>query len=134
MLELAAVCLALNIYFEARSEPIGGQVAVAQVTMRRAEQNKDKVCEVVLAHKQFSWLNGKTKKKDMMVLAAFEQPKDKKAWKQAKKTADLVLRKKVWDHSNGAAFYHTKKVKPKWNYKKLVKVAVIGNHIFYKNA
>jgi spore germination cell wall hydrolase CwlJ-like protein len=133
MIELAAVCLALNIYFEARSEPVGGQIAVAQVTMRRATYNTDKVCEVVLAHKQFSWLNGKTKKKGNMVLAAFEQPKDKKAWKAAKKTADLVLKKQAWDHSKGATFYHTKKVNPKWN-RKMKVVAVIGNHIFYKAA
>lgn len=132
MIELAAVCLALNIYFEARSEPIGGQLAVAQVTMRRAQQNKDKVCEVVLAHKQFSWLNGKTKKKGSMVLAAFEQPKDKQAWKKAKQVANMALSKQTWDHSKGAKFYHTKKVSPKWN-RKLVKVAVIGNHIFYRD-
>lgn len=133
MLELAAVCLALNIYFEARSEPIGGQIAVAQVTMRRAANDRDKVCEVVMAHKQFSWLNGKTKKKNGMVLAAFEQPKDKEAWKKAKKTANLVLTKRAWDHSNGATFYHTKKVNPKWN-RKMKLVAVIGNHRFYQVA
>ena len=37
MIETAAiVCLAMNVYMEARSEPIEGQMAVAQVTVRRA--------------------------------------------------------------------------------------------------
>ena len=29
------MCLALNIYFEARSEPIQGQIAIAEVTLNR---------------------------------------------------------------------------------------------------
>ena len=31
----AVLCLALNVYFEARSEPINSQFAVAEVTMNR---------------------------------------------------------------------------------------------------
>ena len=31
----ASVCLALNVYFEARSENIDGQLAVAEVTLNR---------------------------------------------------------------------------------------------------
>ena len=33
-------CLALNIYHEARDQPIEGQVAVAQVVMERVKSNK----------------------------------------------------------------------------------------------
>ena len=32
----ALLCLALNIYHEARGEPLKGQIAVASVTMNRA--------------------------------------------------------------------------------------------------
>ena len=35
MIETALMCLALNIYFEARSEPIEGQIAIAEVTLNR---------------------------------------------------------------------------------------------------
>jgi len=46
---LAATCLALNVYFEARSEAVNAQFAVAQVTMNRVLSNKypDTVCGVV---------------------------------------------------------------------------------------
>jgi spore germination cell wall hydrolase CwlJ-like protein len=133
MIEFAAICLAANIYFEARSEPEAGQIAVAQVTMKRAKNNTDKVCEVVLEKKQFSWLNGKTKKNNSVILAAFEKPTDKKAWAKSRKIADLVLSRKFWDHSNGATHYHTKKVNPKWSKSKNMKlVTVIGDHRFYK--
>ena len=67
-------CLALAIYFEARSEPIAGQLAVAQVILNRVvdERYPDTVCEVIMEgpthpsghpvrHKcQFSfWCDGK---------------------------------------------------------------------------
>jgi cell wall hydrolase len=53
----AIVCLALNIYHEARGEPVDGQIAVAQVTLNRvaSPDYPDTVCEVVYDHKQFSW-------------------------------------------------------------------------------
>lgn len=42
-------CLALAVYFEARSEPFAGQLAVAQVVMQRVESPRypDDVCAVV---------------------------------------------------------------------------------------
>lgn len=42
-------CLALNIYYEARGEPLSGQQAVAEVTMNRVASPRfpNTVCEVV---------------------------------------------------------------------------------------
>jgi spore germination cell wall hydrolase CwlJ-like protein len=42
-------CLAQNIYYEARSEEFDGKVAVAQVTLNRANSGKfpDTICGVV---------------------------------------------------------------------------------------
>jgi N-acetylmuramoyl-L-alanine amidase len=37
MVATALVCLALNIYFEARNESLAGQFAVAEVTINRVE-------------------------------------------------------------------------------------------------
>ena len=50
-------CLAMNIYHEARSESMQGQIAVAQVTLNRVEHDKwpSTICEVVYEPKQFSW-------------------------------------------------------------------------------
>ena len=50
-------CLALNIYHEARDQPIEGQVAVAQVVMERVKSNKypNSICEVVMQGPTYSW-------------------------------------------------------------------------------
>ena len=49
MLVEALVCLALNVYHEARDQPFIGQVAVAQVVMNRVHDDRfpNTVCEVV---------------------------------------------------------------------------------------
>lgn len=50
-------CLARNIYFESRGEPIDGQYAVAFVTLNRVEDPRwpDTICDVVYQENQFSW-------------------------------------------------------------------------------
>ena len=49
-METALMCMALNIFFEARSEPIQGQIAVAEVTLNRvaSDDYPNTICEVVL--------------------------------------------------------------------------------------
>jgi hypothetical protein len=133
MIEFAAICLAANIYFEARNQTEEGQIAVAQVTMNRAGYDVNKVCEVTLKRKQFSWLNGKTKKGDEVILAAFKQPKDKKAWTRAKKVANKVLGYEYDDIVGDATHYHTTKAKPYWSDdNKLQKIGAVGDHVFYR--
>jgi len=46
---ISVICLATAIYFEARSEPLDGQVAVANVIMNRVASDKfpNSPCEVV---------------------------------------------------------------------------------------
>ncbi len=50
-------CLARNIYFESRGEPLEGQYAVAYVTLNRVLDSRwpDTICEVVYEPNQFSW-------------------------------------------------------------------------------
>jgi spore germination cell wall hydrolase CwlJ-like protein len=113
LIETALLCLSLNIYFEARSEQIPGQYAVAQVTMNRVKRNDSNVCKEVLKPKQFSWTNVY-------------------AWQVAKIVAGVTLSGKLlYDISHGAEFYHTESVNPRWN-KSFVKVKQIGKHVFYK--
>jgi spore germination cell wall hydrolase CwlJ-like protein len=49
-------CLATTVYLEARSEPINGQLAVAEVAMRRLDRGRwgNTVCKVVTAPHQFA--------------------------------------------------------------------------------
>lgn len=118
----ALLVLALNSYHEARGEPFTGQVAVAQVVMRRAGFDKRKVCKVVYREKQFSWTQ--------------HQPKvtDRKAWRDAVRAAKVAL---LWsygagrDYSMGADHYHTKYVCPGWS-RRMTLVATIGRHEFYR--
>ena len=119
----ALMCLALTIYFEARSEPIFGQIAVAQVVMRRVKDIRwpNTVCEVVWQTKQFSFTHdGKS-----------DTPKDKKAWRTSRALAQATLNGGFQDFSQGANHYHAKEVKPYW-ISKLKYQITIGNHIFYR--
>jgi hypothetical protein len=115
-------CLATNIYHEARSEPIEGQIAVAQVTINRVKDKRqfaNSVCGVVFEHAQFSWTLGKPK-----------QIRDVKAWKTAVEVARVVLTHSHPIPQFKALFYHTTKIKPRWARQKRV-LTVIGNHVFY---
>ena len=53
----AILCLALNVYHEAKNQPFIGQVAVAQVVMNRVydERYPDTICEVVEQGPTYSW-------------------------------------------------------------------------------
>jgi len=129
-------CLALNIYHEARNQPLVGKLAVAQVTMNRVEHDNfpDNVCAVVMQgfytnnHPiknkcQFSWwCDGKS-----------DKPKDKQAWQQAQYLAYQLLDGLFVgiDLVEGATHYHAIYVKPYWIKKKTM-VRKIADHIFYK--
>ena len=55
---LAAVaCMALALYFEARGEPVVGQIAVGHVISNRVADPRypDTVCEVVMQGPTYSW-------------------------------------------------------------------------------
>ena len=49
-------CLATTVYLEARSEPTNGQLAVAEVALRRRDRGRwgDTVCKVVTSPHQFA--------------------------------------------------------------------------------
>lgn len=124
-------CLAQNIYFEARSEPVDGKLAVGHVVLNRVVDSRypDSICEVVrqggeepLYKCQFSWwCDGRS-----------DRPKDQRAWKQSMVLARVVFWGYSEDPTNGALWYHANYVKPYWR-KILPQGPVIGSHIFYLN-
>ena len=126
-------CLAMNIYHEARGEPLPGKYAVAAVTMNRVKSNKhpNDVCKVVYKrawHKKkkyfvsaFSWTSDQ--KSDV--------PQNSKYWLEAVQIAKDVYSDKKKTEAKGALFYHADYVSPRWAVNK-VKIAKIGRHIFYK--
>jgi len=114
-------CLAQNIYFEARGEPIEGKIAVAQVTINRANHKTqfDKtICGVVYAHKQFSWTEHSNKIKDW------------KQWREARYLAKSIISGQVKLPKFAALYFHNQTVIPRWT-KKHVYLTTIGNHVFY---
>jgi spore germination cell wall hydrolase CwlJ-like protein len=115
------VCLAKNIYHEARGEPLHGQVAVAQVTVNRLRHGNygNSICAVVYKPSQFSWTQAKHK----IV--------DHKAWENSVLIARALLTNSLPVSKFSALYFHTRQVNPKWNKHKQIE-KVIGNHIFYK--
>lgn len=116
-------CLALNVYHEARDQPIEGQLAVAYVTLNRvvAERFPDTICEVVWDRKQFSWTNdGKS-----------DDPTDWEAWLLAQRVAQSAVSDRDNDPTEGALFYHADDVSPFWADPADVQI-VIAQHVFYR--
>jgi len=120
----AALCLTMNVYFEARSEDYEGQMAVAQVTLNRVASEKypDNVCDVVWQRKQFSWTHdGKS-----------DTPRDAVAWAIATNVARLAMKEGTpRTVGEGVLFYHATYAEPYWS-KQFTKTAQYGTHIFYK--
>ena len=118
MIEQAILCLAMNVYHEARGEPLEGQYAVALVTINRAKRNPNNICREVYKPKQFSWTIYKNHKIT-----------ETKAWKHALQVAKKAFT--LRDFTGGANHYHATYVSPRWS-QELKYVGRWGNHFFYK--
>jgi spore germination cell wall hydrolase CwlJ-like protein len=124
-------CLATAIYFEARGESAVGQKAVAEVVVARTRVpgRPRTICGVVYegSHRktgcQFSFTCD----------GVADRVRDRDAWRQAMRIAANVMRTggKVNPVAGGATFYHADYVSPSWA-SRMVKVAEIGTHIFYR--
>lgn len=140
------ICLAKNIYFEARDQSTKGQIAVALVTINRVRSRSfpNSVCKVVkqarrnkqgkpILHKcHFSWYCD----------GLPDKPKEYIAWRVSLVIARAMLEKEgvyitrwgqrwlVEDFLHGSTHYHRVDVDPYWNKNMLVSTT-IGDHIFY---
>ncbi|PCD04516.1 cell wall hydrolase [Sphingomonas spermidinifaciens] len=115
-------CLATGIYYEAQGEPLHGQLAVAEVILNRTRSGRfpTDVCKVLTQPGQFSFVRGGR-------LPAVQSTK--RAWHTAVAIAK-VAKNDLWESKAGKAlFFHARHVSPSWN---RAKVAMLGNHIFYR--
>ena len=116
-------CLATGIYFESKSEPLAGQLAVGKVIANRTQSGgrfPGTYCGVLFQRGQFSFVHGGR-------LPAV--PHSNRQWQTAVAIAKIVdqdLQKSVADN---ALFFHARYVSPGWHLKR---VASIGNHVFYR--
>lgn len=126
----ALMCLSLNLYHEARGEPVMGQYAVALVTMNRAKQDHESVCGEVFKRKQFSWTAAVKKVPGGWYIPRGLHPKEPDAWMYATRIAKMTLAGRMRDFTNGSTHYHATYVRPYWAsaFKPGVK---IGLHQFY---
>lgn len=123
----ASMCLAMALYYEARSEGHDGMLAVAEVVINRVIDPAfpNDVCSVVKQDKgphrhdcQFSfYCDGKP-----------ERPREREAWEMAQHVAQEALAGNTLGH--GATHYHTRDVRPHWA-EHFEFVGSVGHHIFY---
>ncbi len=117
-------CLASAVYFEARGEPIEGQLAVAEVVLNRAASGRYPagVCEVVIQPWQFSFVNrtGRIPPAD----------RSSQAWQRAVAIARIADRGASRLLSPEVLWYHADYVAPSWG-RRLARNTKIGLHIFY---
>jgi N-acetylmuramoyl-L-alanine amidase len=124
-------CLAMNIYHEARGEPIAGQYAVAEVTLNRTRSKEfpSSVCKVVY---QKHW--NPSRKEVVYAFSwtglAVTTNTHSAAWRQAREIARTVLTRNRAPTLQGALYYHSIDVKPDWS-RTHKRLAIIGRHIFY---
>ena len=133
----AVMCLALNLYFEARGEPLAGQLAVGFSTMNRVadERYPDTVCGVVKQAKYNSW-DSDHPIRHMCQYSWFcdglsDLPTDDKAMLEATILAANIFYGRVTDISAGSTHYHATYVQPYWADHMTV-VFTIDDHIFYR--
>jgi spore germination cell wall hydrolase CwlJ-like protein len=116
-------CLAVGIYFEAKSEPLAGQLAVGDVIANRANSNgrfPSSYCGVLFQRGQFSFIRGR---------ALPSVPRASRQWSTAVAVAKIVDRDLKNSAATRALFFHASHVSPGW---KLKRIASIGNHVFYR--
>jgi spore germination cell wall hydrolase CwlJ-like protein len=122
-------CLTQAVYYEARSESLAGQQAVAQVVMNRTHLSAfpSSICGVVFQRTgetsgcQFSFVCDGSMYRSM----------DWTAWDTAHVVAERAITGAVFKPLKDATHYHAAWMTPYWS-SHLVRIRQIGGHIFYR--
>jgi spore germination cell wall hydrolase CwlJ-like protein len=115
-------CLAVGIYYEAKSESLQGQLAVGHVIANRAESGRfpSSYCGVLFQRSQFSFIRGRSLP---------SVPRASQDWKDAVAIAKIVDEELHPSPMGKALFFHARRVSPGW---RLTRVGALGNHVFYR--
>jgi len=123
------MCLARNIYHEARGQSVQNQKAVAWVTRNRVRITTRSYCEVVFEARQvgqrrvgqFSW-----------TVLRHVRPMERAAWDQAQRLAWHVMHApQMHDVTSGATHFYDSQSPPAWR-RAGVNAQLIGAHVFMK--
>lgn len=151
-------CLARNIFYEAASEPTEGKIAVAMVTLNRANNPKfgNSICDVVRAKTIIT----KTRTVKETDRGYFTRESDKKTvtervtvcqfswvceyvrkpkatderWIESKLIAENIVNGEYDEYRSKygqALYFHATRVRPSWAHQKH-KIGKVGGHIFYE--
>lgn len=117
------ICMAENLFHEARGEGYEGKRAVALVTINRMNhvEYPNTICEVVYEPEQFSWTF-----QDVRI--DLDNPIERRSWELSKNIAQKALNREYINDMLGVTHYHAYYVDPAWGYAFFGK---IGNHLFY---
>jgi spore germination cell wall hydrolase CwlJ-like protein len=154
-------CMAENIYFEGRAEPMIGKVAIGKVVMNRikSDRHPNDICGVVHEgpHREswktrgkdvkdeerkfypirnkcdFSWYcDGK---KDIVWVSYMDGTQidaNATAWRDSVNVALFVMTGELRDVTNGADHYYNYNISNPYWAPLMIETAVIGNHRFMK--
>jgi spore germination cell wall hydrolase CwlJ-like protein len=124
-------CLAATLYLEARDQPVLGQVAVAEVALRRRSlaARSPSLCGVLMQPKQFA----------LTLVSPRYRFRNLGAWNRAFRIAGTTMSR--WDQSGERIsvvptadhFFAVNRVTPSWAAHG-ERVALIGDHAFYRLA
>ena len=117
-------CLAQAVYFEARGEPLSGQLAVARVVINRTASGlyPSDYCSVVTQRAQFSFVKGGR---------IPQADESSRAWLRAKAIAQIA-HPDLWEcEADDALYFHATYVNPRWARRK-TQLARIDTHVFYR--
>lgn len=122
-------CLTAAVYYEARSEPVEGQRAVAQVVLNRVRDRAfpHSVCGVVYQGVG----SGRGCQFSFACDGSVNRAREPDAWARAERVAIAALNGGVMAEVGDATFYHAGYVLPWWA-SSLTRLGAIGSHIFYR--
>jgi hypothetical protein len=117
----AIQCLAGAIFYEAKGEPLSGQLAVADVIINRSKSGRfpSDLCDVVTQRGQFGFVRGGR---------IPDINEDSRYYRTAVAVAKVALAE-AWDGQAERALYFNRGRAPASG---LTKVAAIGNHVFWR--
>ena len=125
----ALECLTAAVYYEARSEALDGQRAVAQVVLNRVRDRAfpRSVCGVVYQGSarstgcQFSFTCD----------GSMYRRRDEGSWERAREVAAAALGGAVYAPVGAATSYHASYMLPWWA-PSLTRIGTVGAHVFYR--
>lgn len=124
-------CLAENVYYEGRGEPLDGQYAVAEVTLNRVASPRfpNSICAVI-HERRLDRLRGR-------YVGAFSwtelelRPPSGAAWRRAREVAEAAYDGRAPVLVPEALHYHAAAIRPRWA-REEARLVQIGEHVFYR--